>query len=58
MSVVLDEPRSPMTRRDLFALIGTAAGGTVMYQAMTSLGHAAESDYWGPLALERSPARS
>ncbi len=40
-----------MTRRDLLALIGAAAGGSVMYQAMTSLGHAAESDY-RPLALD------
>ncbi len=40
-----------MTRRDLLALIGAAAGGSVMYQAMTSLGHAAESNY-RPLALD------
>ena len=52
MSETLDEPRPPMTRRDLFALIGAAAGGTVMYQAMTSLGHAAESEYRGPLVLD------
>jgi monoamine oxidase len=43
--------RQPMTRRDLLALIGAAAGGSVMYQAMTSLGHAAQSDY-RPLALD------
>jgi monoamine oxidase len=52
MSEMLDEPAPPMTRRDLFALIGAAAGGTVLYQAMTSLGHAAESDYRGPLVLD------
>jgi len=52
---MLDEPRPQMTRRDLFALIGAAAGGTVMYQAMTSLGHAAESDYRGPLVLDGDP---
>jgi monoamine oxidase len=46
-----DPSRPPMTRRDLLALIGAAAGGTVMYQAMTSLGHAAESNY-RPLALD------
>jgi monoamine oxidase len=52
---MLNEPKPPMTRRDLFALIGAAAGGTVMYQAMTSLGHAAESDYRGPLLLDGDP---
>jgi len=39
-------------RRDLLALIGAAAGSTVMYQAMTSLGHAAESGYGGPIKLD------
>jgi hypothetical protein len=52
---MLDEPRPPLTRRDLFALIGAAAGGTVMYQAMASLGHAAESNYLGPLILDGDP---
>ena len=37
-----------MTRRDLFALVGAAAGGDVMYQAMTALGHAAESNFRRP----------
>ena len=52
---MLDEPRPPMTRRDLLALIGAAAGSTVMYRAMTSLGHASESDYHGPLVLDGDP---
>ncbi|HZT50531.1 MAG TPA: FAD-dependent oxidoreductase, partial [Stellaceae bacterium] len=43
-----------VTRRDLLALIGAAAGSSAMYQAMTSLGHAAESDYQ-PLALAGDP---
>ncbi len=30
------------SRRDLLSLIGTVAGGAAMYQAMTSLGLAAE----------------
>jgi len=46
-----------MTRRELFALIGAAAGSGVMYQAMTSLGHALESNYRGPLALETAIRR-
>lgn len=35
------------TRRDLLAMIGKSAGGALMYQAMTSLGHASESNYDG-----------
>ena len=37
------------------ARIGTAAGGSVMYQAMTALGLAAESSYRGPIKLEGDP---
>jgi monoamine oxidase len=40
------------SRRDLLALIGATAGGTAMYQAMTSLGLAAESPYRGPIKLD------
>ena len=45
----------PVRRRDLLAMIGTAAGSSVMYQAMTSLGLAAESTYRGPIKLEGDP---
>ncbi len=51
-----DGSRAPMSRRDLFALIGATAGATVMYQAMSSLAYAAESGYAGPIQL--SPARA
>jgi monoamine oxidase len=44
-----------MTRRDLLTLVGAAAGGSVMYQAMTSLGHAADTSYRGPIALDGDP---
>lgn len=44
-----------LRRRDLLALIGAAAGGSVMYQAMTSLGFAQESRYTGPVQLEGDP---
>ena len=37
-----------ISRRRLLAMIGTAAGSSAMYQAMTSLGLAAESTYQGP----------
>jgi len=44
-----------MSRRDLLALIGTVAGSAAMYQAMTSLGFAAESGYKGPVRLDGDP---
>jgi monoamine oxidase len=40
------------SRRDLLTLIGATAGGAAMYQAMTSLGFAAESPYRGPIKLD------
>ena len=46
---------TPMSRRALLNLIGTAAGGAAMYQAMASLGHAAESPYDGPIKLDGDP---
>jgi monoamine oxidase len=49
------QAKTPMSRRDLLAMIGTAAGSSVMYQAMTSLGLAAESSYKGPIKLEGDP---
>ena len=42
-------------RRDLLSMIGVAAGSGAAYQAMTSLGFAAESPYRGPLKLEGAP---
>lgn len=42
------------TRRDLLALIGKSAGGALMYQAMTALGHARESNYATPIDLSRA----
>jgi monoamine oxidase len=50
-----DAYSSSVRRRDLLALIGTAAGSAVMYRAMTSLGLAAESPYAGPIKLEGDP---
>jgi monoamine oxidase len=44
-----------MSRRELLSLIGAAAGGTTMYQAMTSLGFAAESPYRGQIKLDGDP---
>src|SRR5215471_16382690 len=53
---VMSEPEATnMRRRELLALIGTAAGGAVMYRAMSSIGLAAESTYTGPIKLEGDP---
>jgi monoamine oxidase len=44
-----------MTRRQLMRMIGLSAGSAVMYQAMSSLGLAAESSYSGPPAVGTAP---
>ena len=44
-----------MNRRSLFAMIGAAAGASVMYDAMTSMGFATESKYSGPIKLHGDP---
>ncbi|WCR10324.1 flavin monoamine oxidase family protein [Paracoccus stylophorae] len=43
------------TRRSLLGMIGTAAGSSAMYYAMTAMGHAAPSDYTGPIKLDGDP---
>src|SRR5271157_4652909 len=53
-----DPANSHLRRRDLLSLIGASAGGAAMYQAMTSLGFAAESPYRGPIKLEGDPEGS
>ena len=40
-----------VSRRDLLSLIGTVAGSAAMYEAMSSLGFAADSGYQGPIRL-------
>jgi monoamine oxidase len=42
---------SPQSRRSLLSMIGKAGGTLAMYQAMTALGHAAESQFTGPPKL-------
>jgi monoamine oxidase len=44
-----------MSRRSLFALIGSVAGGAIMYEAMNSLAYAAESKFNGPVDLSGDP---
>ncbi|MBA3055643.1 MAG: NAD(P)/FAD-dependent oxidoreductase [Sphingomonadales bacterium] len=41
-----------MSKRDLLSLIGSTAGATAMYMAMTSLGQAQASPFKGPLKLD------
>ena len=49
-------PNAPgLSRRQLLALVGKAAGSGAMYQAMTTLGFAKESPYQGPVQLEGAP---
>jgi monoamine oxidase len=44
-----------LSRRQLLQMIGSTAGGTAMYHAMSSLGFAAESPYRGPIDLQGAP---
>lgn len=44
-------PILPQTRRELLTMIGKVGGGAALYQAMTVLGHAAESQFKGPPQL-------
>ena len=46
-----DPSKPPMSRRDLFTLIGAVAGSSVMYDAMHATAYAAESGYDGPPKL-------
>ncbi|MBS1819500.1 MAG: flavin monoamine oxidase family protein [Acidobacteria bacterium] len=50
-----EQPVSSLRRRDLLRLIGSVAGTTVMYEAMSTLGLNAESTYKGPIKLEGNP---
>ncbi len=44
-----------MSRRRLLRMIGLSAGSAAMYQAMHSLGFAAETEFKGPVALSAAP---
>jgi monoamine oxidase len=43
------------TRRQLLTAIGMAGGAAALYQAMTTMGHAAESQFTGPPKLDGAP---
>lgn len=53
MSILLES--QTLTRRRFLSMVGYAAGGAAMYQAMMRLGHAAEGSYDGPIKLEGKP---
>lgn len=53
-----DDGTFSMKRRDLLRMIGLTAGGAAMYQAMSSLGLAAESTFKGTPALQGAPKNS
>src|SRR6187399_2384461 len=44
-----------ISRRELLRKIGVSAGAAMMYQAMSTLGFARESDYRGPIELSGAP---
>src|SRR3984885_1979996 len=46
---------SSISRRRLLTMIGLSAGSTAMYQAMHSLGFAAETKFTGPIQLSAAP---
>src|SRR6202795_3557926 len=48
-------PGRSISRRRLLTMIGSSAGSTAMYQAMHSLGFAAESDFTAPIQLGAAP---
>lgn len=50
-----DSASSELSRRDLLRLIGVTAGSAAMYQAMSTLGFAADSPYRGPIDLQGAP---
>jgi monoamine oxidase len=50
-----DDGSSSLSRRQLLGMIGVTAGSAAMYQAMSSLGFAAESPYRGPIDLQGAP---
>ncbi len=50
-----EKSATAISRRRLLTMIGLSAGGTAMYQAMHSLGFAAESRFQGPIRLSAAP---
>ena len=51
----MTESSVSISRRELLARIGRSAGAALMYQSMTALGFAAESNYRAPVDLSGAP---
>ena len=49
------DPERSISRRRLLTMIGWSAGSSAMYQAMHSLGFAAESNFTRPIQLSGAP---
>ena len=50
-----EDESGSLSRRQLLRMIGAVGGATAMYQAMSTLGFAAESPYRGPVDLRGTP---
>jgi monoamine oxidase len=50
-----DSSGASVSRRSLLRMIGAVAGSATMYQAMNTLGFAADSPYRGPIDLKGAP---
>jgi monoamine oxidase len=55
MKAMTENSGTAISRRRLLTMIGLSAGGSVMYQAMHSLGLAAETNFRGPIRLSAAP---
>ncbi len=55
LNVLQNHTLNGLSRRKLLTLIGMTAGSAAMYQAMTTMGLAAESGYKGRIKLEGDP---
>ena len=55
MSSTTPDDSTGLSRRQLLRMIGLTAGNAAMYQAMSSLGFAADSTYNGPINLQGAP---
>ncbi|WP_209436630.1 NAD(P)-binding protein, partial [Acetobacter cerevisiae] len=54
--MAMSSGRLPPTRRQFLTRVGVLAGSAGLYQAMTSLGHAMQSDFKGPPKLSGAKA--
>jgi monoamine oxidase len=53
--MLIGDSNISLSRRNLLGMIGRVAGAGAMYQAMSTLGFAGESEYAGPIELKNAP---